>query len=320
MKKLEEILFKAMGTRISLTIAHEQAHEILAEAKRRLLDYEKRFSANDADSLLMQVNAKAGISPVEVDDDIFKLIAIGKRYSLQENACLNIAIGPLVKLWKIGFKGANLPDENMIQNRLVLTDSRNIILDEQAKTVYLLKKGMEIDLGALAKGYFADLIKEFFLSKGVQSGMINLGGNVLLVGDHPENPGGFWRVGVQDPKQHRNHLSGIIQFQDGSVVTSGIYERQFEYEGKSYHHIFDPQTGYPVESDIAGLTIVSKSSLVGEIYTSLYFNLSSNDLLNQLSSVVGIEAVVIRKDGQVLLTEGMKPFYAPVTQVASPYN
>ena len=309
-----------MGTRISLTIAHEQAHEILAEAKRRLLDYEKRFSANDADSLLMQVNAKAGISPVEVDDNIFKLIAIGKRYSLQENACLNIAIGPLVKLWKIGFKGANLPDENMIQNRLVLTDSRNIILDKQAKTVYLLKKGMEIDLGALAKGYFADLIKEFFLSKGVQSGMINLGGNVLLVGDHPENPGGFWRVGVQDPKQHRNHLSGIIQFQDGSVVTSGIYERQFEYEGKSYHHIFDPQTGYPVESDIAGLTIVSKSSLVGEIYTSLYFNLSSNDLLNQLSSVVGIEAVVIRKDGQVLLTEGMKPFYAPVTQVASPYN
>ena len=309
-----------MGTRISLTIAHEQAHEILAEAKRRLLDYEKRFSANDADSLLMQVNAKAGISPVKVDDDIFKLIAIGKRYSLQENTCLNIAIGPLVKLWKIGFKGENLPDENMIQNRLVLTDPRNIILDEQAKTVYLLKKGMEIDLGALAKGYFADLIKEFFLSKGVQSGMINLGGNVLLVGDHPENPGGFWRVGVQDPEQHRNHLSGIIQFQDGSVVTSGIYERQFEYEDKSYHHIFDPQTGYPVESDIAGLTIVSKSSLVGEIYTSLYFNRSSNDLLNQLSSVVGIEAVVIRKDGQVLLTEGMKPFYTPVTQVASPYN
>lgn len=309
-----------MGTRISLTVAHEQAHEILAEAKRRLLDYEKRFSANDADSLLMQVNAKAGISPVKVDDDIFKLIAIGKRYSLQENTCLNIAIGPLVKLWKIGFKGANLPDENMIQNRLVLTDPRNIILDEQAKTVYLLKKGMEIDLGALAKGYFADLIKEFFLSKGVQSGMINLGGNVLLVGDHPENPGGFWRVGVQDPEQHRNHLSGIIQFQDGSVVTSGIYERQFEYEDKSYHHIFDPQTGYPVESDIAGLTIVSKSSLVGEIYTSLYFNRSSNDLLNQLSSVVGIEAVVIRKDGQVLLTEGMKPFYTPVTQVASRYN
>lgn len=309
-----------MGTRISLTIAHEQAHEILAEAKRRILDYEKRFSANDADSLLMQVNAKAGISPVKVDDDIFKLIAIGKRYSLRENTCLNIAIGPLVKLWKIGFKGANLPDENMIQNRLVLTDPRNIILDEQAKTVYLLKKGMEIDLGALAKGYFADLIKEFFLSKGVQSGMINLGGNVLIVGDHPENPGGFWRVGVQDPEQHRNHLSGIIQFQDGSVVTSGIYERQFEYEDKSYHHIFDPQTGYPVESDIAGLTIVSKSSLVGEIYTSLYFNRSSNDLLNQLSSVVGIEAVVIRKDGQVLLTEGMKPFYTPVTQVASPYN
>lgn len=317
MKTLEEILFKAMGTSIRLTIAHEQAHEILAEAKQRLLDFEKRFSANDAHSLLMRVNAKAGISPVEVDDDIFKLIAIGKRYSLKENTCLNIAIGPLVKLWKIGFKGANLPDKNSIQTRLALTDPRDIILDDQAKTVYLQKKGMEIDLGALAKGYFADLIKDFFLSKGVQSGMINLGGNVLLIGSHPKNPGGFWHVGIQDPEQQRNHLSGILQFQDGSVVTSGIYERQFEYAGKSYHHIFDPQTGYPVESDIAGLTIVSKSSLIGEIYTSLYFHLSSDDLLKQLSSVVGVEAVVIRKDGQVLLTEGIKSFYTPIARAVN---
>lgn len=316
---MEEIVFEAMGTTISLAIVHDKAQVLLTEAKRRLLDYEERFSANDPDSLLMRVNAKAGLAPVQVDADLFKLIAIGKCYSLRSDVSLNIAIGPIIKLWQVGFEGANLPSEAAIQDRLALTHPADIILDDAKQTVYLAKRGMEIDLGAVAKGYFADLIKDYFLEQDVQSGMINLGGNVLLVGAHLEKPGGFWRVGVQDPDQSRNHLRGIIQFQDGSVVTSGIYERHFEYQGKTYHHIFDLQTGYPVDNDLAGLTIVSKSSLVGEIYTSLYFNLTSQDLLAKLSATSGVEAVIITKDGDVVLTEGIKPFYTPVTEVESPY-
>ena len=308
---MEEIVFKAIRTTISLAIDHDQAPVVLAEARRRLLDYEKSFFANNSDSLLMQVNAKAGISPVQVDPDIFQLIATGKDYSLQSGATLNIAIGPLVKLWRVGFEDAHLPSVADIQNRLAITNPADIILDNKRQTDYLAKQGMEIDLGALAKGYFADLIKDYFLEQDVQSGMINLGGNVLLVGAHPENPGGFWRVGVQDPDQSRNHLRGIIQFQDGSVVTSGIYERHFEYQGQTYHHIFDSKTGYPVANDLAGLTIVSKSSLVGEIYTTLYFHLASQDLLAKLSAIAGVEAVVITKSGQVLLTEGIKLFYTP---------
>lgn len=316
---MEEIVFEAMGTTISLAIVHDKAQVLLTEAKRRLLDYEERFSANDPDSLLMRVNAKAGLAPVQVDADLFKLIAIGRDYSLRSDVSLNIAIGPLIKLWQVGFEGANLPSEAAIQDRLALTHPADIILDDAKQTVYLAKQGMEIDLGAVAKGYFADLIKDYFLEQDVQSGMINLGGNVLLVGAHLENPSGFWRVGVQDPDQSRNHLRGIIQFQDGSVVTSGIYERHFEYQGKTYHHIFDSQTGYPVDNDLAGLTIVSKSSLVGEIYTSLYFNLTSQDLLAKLSATSGVEAVIITRDGDVVLTEGIKPFYTPVTEVESPY-
>lgn len=316
---MEEIVFEAMGTTISLAIVHDKAQVLLTEAKRRLLDYEERFSANDPDSLLMRVNAKAGLAPVQVDADLFKLIAIGKCYSLRSDVSLNIAIGPLIKLWQVGFEGANLPSEAAIQDRLALTHPADIILDDAKQTVYLAKQGMEIDLGAVAKGYFADLIKDYFLEQDVQSGMINLGGNVLLVGAHLEKPSGFWRVGVQDPDQSRNHLRGIIQFQDGSVVTSGIYERHFEYQGKTYHHIFDSQTGYPVDNDLAGLTIVSKSSLVGEIYTSLYFNLTSQDLLAKLSATSGVEAVIITREGDVVLTEGIKPFYTPVTEVESSY-
>uniref|UniRef100_UPI00352BCDC9 FAD:protein FMN transferase n=1 Tax=Aerococcus urinaeequi TaxID=51665 RepID=UPI00352BCDC9 len=164
---MEEIVFEAMGTTISLAIVHDKAQVLLTEAKRRLLDYEERFSANDPDSLLMRINAKAGLAPVQVDADLFKLIAIGRDYSLRSDACLNIAIGPLIKLWQVGFKGANLPSEAAIQDRLALTHPADIILDDAKQTVYLAKQGMEIDLGAVAKGYFADLIKDYFLEQDV---------------------------------------------------------------------------------------------------------------------------------------------------------
>ena len=114
---MKEIVLKAMGTTISLAIVHDKAQVLLTEAKRRLLDYEERFSANDPDSLLMRINAKAGLAPVQVDADLFKLIAIGRDYSLRSDASLNIAIGPLIKLWQVGFKGANLPSEAAIQDQ-----------------------------------------------------------------------------------------------------------------------------------------------------------------------------------------------------------
>lgn len=310
---MANIVFSAMGTKITISIDHPEAQQLLLEVKAQLLDYEYRFSANRPDSQLMRINANAGIASQKVDSDLFELIKIGKQYSLMSGSTLNIAIGPLVKLWKIGFNGAQVPNEEDIQARLQLINPQHIHLNEAEKSVFLEKEGMEIDLGALAKGYFADLVKRYLLSCGVASGIINLGGNVLLIGQHPNHPDGFWRVGIQAPDKKRDHLQGIVQCKDVSIVTSGIYERQLEYEGESYHHIFDSQTGYPVANDLASVTIVSKTSLLGEIYTSLYYKLDSRDLLNKLAGIDDLEAVIIDKNGHVLFTEGLKPFYTSLT-------
>lgn len=303
---MESIVFKAMGTTISLQIQHEFADYLLKEAKKRLLDYEKRFSANDDNSVLMNVNQLAGIESVVIDSDIYELIKIGKEYSLDASNTLNIAIGPLIKLWKIGFQGANVPTQSDIEECLKLIDPQSIILSEENQSVYLEKKGMEIDLGALAKGFFADKIKLFLKQAGVEKGIIDLGGNVLLIGSHLVNSDGYWRIGIQDPFKSRQNIKGLVKVKDVSVVTSGIYERVLVLDGQEYHHIFDSQTGYPVKNDIASVTIISSESLAGELYTTMFYQYKSSETINLINNIKGIEAIVITRDNDILMTDGLE--------------
>lgn len=303
---MESIVFKAMGTTISLQIQHEFADYLLKEAKKRLLDYEKRFSANNDNSVLMNVNKLAGIESVVVDSDIYELIKIGKGYSLDASNTLNIAIGPLIKLWKIGFQGANVPTQSDIEECLKLIDPQSIILSEENQSIYLEKKGMEIDLGALAKGFFADKIKLFLKQAGVEKGIIDLGGNVLLIGSHYVNSDGYWRIGIQDPFKSRQNIKGLVKAKDVSVVTSGIYERVLVLNGQEYHHIFDSQTGYPVRNDIASVTIISSESLAGELYTTMFYQYKSSETINLINNIKGIEAIVITRDNDILMTDGLE--------------
>ncbi|WP_041557017.1 FAD:protein FMN transferase [Carnobacterium sp. 17-4] len=297
-----------MGTRISLSIVHPEAEKLLEKASHLLTDYEARFSANNLKSDLMTVNQQAGVQPVPVDLDLYELIQIGKDYSLSSNLALNITIGPLVKLWKIGFTGARVPEQKEIEERLKLLDPTDIELDVDKKTVYLTKKGMEIDLGALAKGYFADKLKSFFQNEGVQSGLVDLGGNVLTIGENPKYEDGYWRVGIQKPSPVRGDLVGAILVKDKSVVTSGVYERSLKVNGKKYHHIFDSTTGYPVENELASVTIVSDKSIDGELWTTQLFMLSPTEAIHYIDNIPGIEALIITKDHDVKMTHGIAPY------------
>ncbi|MVI61877.1 FAD:protein FMN transferase, partial [Staphylococcus aureus] len=245
----------------------------------------------------------AGIKPVQVDEDLFELIAKAHAVSLSSDSKFNLTIGPLVKLWKIGFKDAQLPNESDIQERLQKIQPENVVLDHEAYTVYLKVSGMEIDLGAIAKGYFADRLKDYFVSQGVQTGIIDLGGNVLTIG-HPINKD-KWTVGIQQPDSERGGLVGVVKIAGQSVVTSGIYERYFYKGDKLYHHILDSKTGYPAEGGIASITIVSDQSIDGEIWTTVCFAMSINQAIAVLNEIPGIEAVIISKDGEVFTTQRM---------------
>lgn len=304
-KKIKQKIINQMGTRISLSIVHPEAENLLEKASHMLADYEARFSANNSKSALMMVNQQAGIQPVHVDSDLYDLIQFGKKYSLSSNLALNITIGPLVKLWKIGFTDAHVPEQKEIEEKLKLIDPTDIKLDADKRTVYLTKKGMELDLGALAKGYFADKLKSFFQNEGVQSGLVDLGGNVLTIGENPKYEDGYWRVGIQKPSPVRGDLVGVVLVKDKSVVTSGIYERSLKVDGKKYHHIFDSTTGYPIENELASVTIVSDESIDGELWTTLLFMFSPTAAIQYIDSIPGIEALIITKDNDVKMTRGI---------------
>lgn len=308
---MKSMVFKAMGTTISLKIEHEFAELILEAAKERLLDYERRFSANDANSLLMKVNQAAGRHAVSVDADIYELVRFGKQFSLDSTNTLNIAIGPLIKLWRIGFDGARIPNQSEIDHRLKLIDPGKIILSDNDQSVYLTESGMEIDLGALAKGFFADKLKIFLLNIGVEKGIIDLGGNVLLIGSHPANQDGLWRIGIQDPFKMRTNTVGIVKVKDASIVTSGIYERSLIIDNEEYHHIFDSRTGYPIQNDIASVTILSPDSLSGELYTTLFYQYQSHEAMAKINEINGIEAIVITRDNGILLSANMDRYFVP---------
>ncbi|AGF58725.1 thiamine biosynthesis lipoprotein [Clostridium saccharoperbutylacetonicum] len=311
MNEYKKIIY-LMGTKISLYIKGEAAEKLAEKAESMLIHYEEVFSANSDSSQLAMLKKTASLAPQEVDAELYELIKIGKKHSLCENTYLNIAIGPLIKLWRIGFEEAQVPVKESIVKILELLKPENIQLDDEKKTVYFLEKGIEIDLGAIAKGYFADKVMEFFKENGAVSAMVDMGGNVLVFGESPSK-GGDWNVGIQNPFLPRGNSVALVKIRDQSVVTSGIYERVFEKDGSKYHHIFDSKTGYPIESNIASLTIIADKSLDCDIYTTKLFGLDAASIIHRVNKIEGMGAIVITVDGRLAHTNNLIGRIHPLT-------
>lgn len=165
------------------------------------------------------------------------------------------------------------PPADEISTRLALTSPHQVILDDEQHSVFLTQAGMELDLGAIAKGYIADRVRDFLHSQQVFQGLINLGGNVQTLGGASQMRGTPWSVGLKKPFAGPDDLIGVIEVEGKSVVTSGTYERWFEYAGKRYHHILDPRTGYPLDNELHSVTIVSEDSVDGDIWTTLIYGM-----------------------------------------------
>ena len=163
---------------------------------------------------------------------------------------------------------------------------------------------MKADLGGIAKGYIADRVKEHLLGLGVEHAVIDLGGNVILIGGKPD--GSPFTIGVKDPLGENGELLETVESIDESLVSSGIYERWFEHEGRRYHHILDPFTGAPSESDLAGVTVISASSADGDALSTACLLLGSEAGMELAESMDGVEALFVTRDGQVHMTSGME--------------
>ncbi|WP_343553795.1 FAD:protein FMN transferase [Pantoea sp.] len=260
---------------------------------------ENLFTVNRAASEVMSINQAAGLHPVVVSDAVFALISVAHAVSLLPNSAFNFTIGPIVKRWKIGFQGREVPAKTDIAALLPRTDPHQVILNPADRSVFLQQQGMEIDLGAIAKGYIADRVQAFLHQQGVQQALINLGGNVQTLGCPPHEAEG-WGIGLKKPFGGDDELLGVLRVQGKSVVTSGIYERYFELDGHCWHHIFDPKTGYPLDNELLSVTVISDRSIDGDIYTTLLYGMGMENGLAYLADQPDIDAVFVTRDRQII--------------------
>lgn len=254
----------ALGTSIVLQIFGTKKDDVIQKSFDLIDHYEDLLTVNRDVSEVMNVNHAAGKHAVQVSSGTYGLIKLAVEES-RKNYGFNALIGPVVKLWHIGFKGAHVPTDDQIKEKMKLIDPMNVELNDSDQTVFLTKENMELDLGGIAKGWIADRIRDLWLAYGVNAGIINLGGNILLVGDSPKRTNGKWTIGVQDPKETRGDNITTVMVPKCSAVTSGTYERYLIVDGKKYHHLIDPRTGYPVKTDLAGVTTFTKDSVEAEL-------------------------------------------------------
>ena len=246
------------------------------------------------------VQAAAGIKPVAVSPETMELLRFAKQMLERTGGYLDVTVGPLIDLWDIR-NGGHCPTDGELSAALGQLGMDDLILDETAGTAYLVRPGMRLDLGALAKGYIADKVKALLLERGVKSGVIDLGRNILLIGEKPG--GAAFSIGVQSP-MNSGDLLRVLSLRDMSLVTSGTYERYFEQDGKRYHHVLDPFTGFPADTDLSAVTVLSESSLWGDALSTACLLLGVDDGLKLIDSIPDAEALFVRTDGTVVTSSG----------------
>lgn len=293
-----------MGTVVTVSLYDSNDEEILNKVFNKVKELESTLSINENGTLVDKINEEAGISPVKVDDYTYTVVKKGVEYSKLSNGLFDISVGPIVKLWSIGLPEAKVPTQEEIDERLPLIGYSDIELNDADKTIYLKRKGMIIDLGGIAKGYTADVISDILTEEGVNSAIINLGGNIFAHGKKPN--GDEWKIGIQDPFSERGGIIGTLTTSNKSIVTSGIYERYIEKDGVKYHHILSPKTGYPYENEIAGITIVSDKSTDGDALSTSVFAMGVEEGMKFVNSIDGIDAIFITKDNKVYITDGIR--------------
>lgn len=292
-----------LGTVVTITLYDNPEEEIFDEIFNELEKIEKEMTINNAiTSEVIEINNHAGIEGVKVSKNTFDVINTGLNYSKLANGAFDITVGPLVKLWEIGFTDARVPSHEEISKALELINYEDVELNEEQLTVKLTKPGMMIDLGGIAKGYAADTAIKILKEHGNQHAIINLGGNVYAYGDKPQDQP--WKIGIQNPFLPRGEYLGIASVKNKAIVTSGTYERFFEQDGVTYHHILDPKTGYPVSNNIVSVTIIADNSMVADALSTAAFALGIESGLALIESLDQVEALYITNDNQIYPSSG----------------
>lgn len=280
--------------------SYQEGEQNIADTAFQMCDkYDQLFNKYNKESELYRINSHP-LTGAKVSEETFELISDSRYYAGLTDGAFDITISPVTDLWDIN-KNPHVPKKSKINKALKYVNYQDIILKNNR--VKLSYPTQSIDLGGIAKGYVADQLKDFFESKQISSAIINLGGNILTIGN---NQGEDFKIGIKKPfAQKDDEYSATIHIRDKSVVTSGIYERYFEENNKIYHHILDPETGYPVENNLYSVTIISDRSEEGDALSTATFVMGLEKGLSFINQSEGIEAVFITKDYKLHLSDGL---------------
>lgn len=308
-----------LNTAVQITIYDSQDKSLLDDCLALCDKYELIFSRTDEESELYKLNHRISDSAVSdqttetqptpyqingttntwhISEDLAALLSEGLSITRESNGAFDIAIAPLTSLWDFTAEDPKVPDDADIQNALPLCSSDGVTINGQ--DIILPSDDIQFDVGAIAKGYIADRLKDFLVKKGVNSAIINLGGNVLCIGSKPD--GTPFKVGIQKPFADRNETEAVMDITGKSVVSSGIYERCFKQDGKLYHHILNPKTGYPYDNGLISVTIISDQSVDGDALSTTCFALGLDEGL-KFAEKKGVQAVFITEDYELHYTD-----------------
>ena len=297
-----------LNTAVTVTIYDSNDKKLLTECMNLCDKYEKIFSRTLETSELYQLNHRklphldGRENSYQISQPLADLIATGLSYSAATQGAFDIAIAPLTSLWDFTSENPIPPEDSAIHAALSSCGYQHVNLQDQ--TITFDSPDIQIDLGAVAKGYIADRIKEYLVSQGAESGIINLGGNVLCIGKKPD--GTPFKIGIQKPFADRNETEAIMDITNKSVVSSGVYERCFQYNGKSYHHILNPKTGYPYQNGLISVTIICDQSVMGDALSTSCFALGLEEGLSYAESLDNVQAVFITDDYEMHYTKGFQ--------------
>ncbi len=291
-----------MGTVCSITIYDYPFQNVFDEAFARLSEIESKMSFYNDTSEIAAINNAAGRGPVRVSADTYQVIKKAIEMAIISDGAFDPTIGPLVKAWGIGGNSPRKPSQEEIDSLLPLIDYHKVILDDEKLTVELSDRGMMLDLGGIVKGYAADEVAKVLSEHGIEKAIINFGGSILAMGTRLD--GTLWRIGIQNPEAERGKHMLIVGLQDLALDTTGSYERNFELDGEVYHHILDTQTGYPVDTTIASVSISTSKSFIADALSTAVFALGLEKGMELVNSLEGVEAIMIDDLNRVYLSDG----------------
>lgn len=284
----------------------DQASKLLNQGIEEISRLESLLSEFRSNSIISQINTKAGVNPVRANDEVFSLIQRCSDLSSLTEGAFDISIGPLKDLYQFKNKEFSMPSETSINRKLDMVGFRNINLDSAKNSIELKRKGMKISLAAIGKGYAAERVKALWMAQGVESGYINASGDLCAFGLNEK--GEPWRIGIVNPLKPNEQLF-YLEIKDASIATSGDYEQHFYYENKRYSHSLNPKTGLPI-SGISSVSVLSPSAELSDGLATAIYSMGEIKGMDFVNSLPHTHAIIINDQNEISFSHHIE--YIPI--------